>query len=191
MNKKLFFTILFLICFVQVPVLAAELVKDNLVDTTLQGKVLEKPPVKTNYNYESVKRIPIELSIIADIKSEKEITEGQTVVFSVLNDVWYKKQCIVKKGDIVKAKVETIITSGMNGIPASMIFDDLVFDNIEENKLIDQYEKFGQDRSLWVYPLKWALTFLPPAGSLTNFIKGGHAKLKTNEVITVYYYPEW
>ena len=50
MNKKLFFTILFLICFVQVPVLAAELVKDNLVDTTLQGKVLEKPPVKTNYN---------------------------------------------------------------------------------------------------------------------------------------------
>ena len=39
--------------------------------------------------------------------------------------------------------------------------------------------------------MKWALTILPPSGSLTNFIKGGHAKLKTNEVIELYYYPDW
>ena len=53
------------------------------------------------------------------------------------------------------------------------------------------YEVFGQDRSLIVFPLKWALTILPPTGSLTNFIKGGHAKVKTNKTITLYYHPNW
>ena len=189
MNRIIFTAMFF--CLSLMPACSAELVRDNLVDSTLQGKAIKKPPVKNVYNFESVKRIPIELSIISDIGSEQDITEGQTIVFRSLNDVWYNKKCIVKKGDFVKAKVETIITSGMNGIPASIIFDDFQFDNIEEDKLQDSYEKFGQDRSLWVYPLKWALTFLPPTGTLTNFIKGGHAKLKTHEVITVYYYPEW
>ena len=88
-------------------------------------------------------------------------------------------------------KVETIINSGMNGIPASIIFGDFKFENIDSAKVTDTYEVYGQDRSLWVFPLKWALTFLPPTGTLTNFIKGGHAKLKDNETIEVYYHPNW
>lgn len=79
----------------------------------------------------------------------------------------------------------------MNGIPASIIFGDFKFENIDKNKIDYTYERFGQDRSLWVFPLKWALTILPPTGSLTNFIKGGHARLKTNKVIQLNYYPEW
>ena len=106
-------------------------------------------------------------------------------------DVYYKGHKILKKGDPVYAKVSTILKSGMNGIPASIIFSDFKFENLQSAKFTDTYEKFGMDRSLWVFPLKWALTPLPPTGSLTNFIKGGHAKLRTNEIFEIYYHPEW
>ena len=192
MNKiQTFLLSLFLLVMGASNSFAAEILNDNLVDTTLKDKNLQKPPVNKHYNYASTRRIPIRLAIIADIKSEKDITEGQTVVFRALNDIWHNRQKKKKKDDLVQAKVETIIKSGMNGIPASIIFGDFKFDNIESSRVLDEYEKFGQDRSLWVYPMKWALTILPPSGSLTNFIKGGHAKLKTNEVIELYYYPDW
>ena len=79
----------------------------------------------------------------------------------------------------------------MNGIPASIIIGSFDIPNINPDKVTYYYEIIGQDRSLWVYPLKWALTILPPTGSLTNFIFGGHAKLSTKKKIKLYYYPEW
>ena len=79
----------------------------------------------------------------------------------------------------------------MNGIPASIIIGSFDIPNIDTNKLTYSYEIVGQDRSLWVYPLKWALTFLPPTGTLTNFIKGGHARLKENDTVELYFYPNW
>ena len=91
----------------------------------------------------------------------------------------------------MKSKVSIIITPGMNGIPASIILKDFEIDGVKSSRLTNEYEIFGQDRSLLVFPLKWALTILPPTGSLTNFIMGGHAKIKVKKPITIYYYPEW
>ena len=79
----------------------------------------------------------------------------------------------------------------MNGIPASIIFNIFDIEGINKNSLSDSYEASGQKRSLLVFPLKWALTPIPPTGSLTNFIKGGHARLKIKKPIVIYYYPEW
>lgn len=79
----------------------------------------------------------------------------------------------------------------MNGIPASFILGDFKFANVPAGKISDTYEVRGHDRSLWVFPLKWALTPIPPTGSATNFIKGGHAKLKTADTIRIYYHPGW
>ena len=190
MDKFIKATLIFLISGFYTVSYAAGLIKDELAEA-LKTRHLEKPPVNNKYDYKDTKRIPIRLSVIADIESEKELKEGQTIVFRVLEDVWYKGKCFAKKGELVYATVETVISSGMNGIPASIIFSDFKFNNIDSNQLIDTYEKFGQDRSLWVYPLKWALTILPPTGTLTNFIKGGHAKLKTREVVEIYYFPNW
>ena len=190
MNKKVISLILFLICF-NLNIQAKAIIQDDFVNTTLKNKNLEKPYVHNNYNYEDTKRVPVRLSVIADINSEKDLTEGQTVVFRSLQDVWHKGKKIIAKDELVNARVETIISSGMNGIPASIIFSDFKFKNVDEGQFSDTYEKYGQDRSLWVYPLKWALTILPPTGSLTNFIKGGHAKLKSDEVVEIYYYPNW
>ena len=41
----------------------------------------------------------------------------------------------------------------------------------------EHYQKTGQDRTLWLLPIKWALTILWPSGYFVNFIVGGHAKL--------------
>ncbi|MGN1153852.1 MAG: hypothetical protein ACI4S3_07465, partial [Candidatus Gastranaerophilaceae bacterium] len=107
------------------------------------------------------------------------------------SDVIYNDVVKIKAGTPVQAKVETIISSGMNGIPASIILGDFQIPNISQAQLDDSYEIIGQDRSLIVFPLKWALTILPPTGSLTNFIKGGHARLGTNKIIKLYYHPNW
>ena len=144
-----------------------------------------------DYDYSSTKKIPIKMSITEEISTKSDIIEGQKVDFLVLNDVKYNGQTIVRKGDIVKGNIETLITSGMNGFPAEIIVDNFEFPGIPKTKLVSTYTKAGHNRCFWVYPLKWALTPIPFVGSLTNFIKGGHARLKPSDIITVYYYPEW
>lgn len=170
---------------------ATTLLQDDFADSTLKDKNLKNPYSYYKYNYQDLRRISIGLKVIADIKSEKDIKEGETIVFRACHDVYAHGRKVLKKDDLVYARVETIIRSGMNGIPASIIIGDFKFDNIDSAKVTDTVEIFGQDRSLWVFPLKWALTFLPPTGSLTNFIKGGHASLKERETIELYYYPNW
>lgn len=168
---------------------SAEILQDEFAMNSLKNA---KPPyTHTKYNYEDTEKIPIKLVISKRIKSEQELYEGQIVEFKIIRHVIHNNKIVVKRGTTATARVKMIITSGMNGIPASIIFDDFKIANIEPNKLSDTYEVFGQDRSLIVFPLKWALTILPPTGSLTNFIKGGHAKLKPNKIITLYYHPNW
>lgn len=166
-------------------------VTDEFVNSTLKDRVLEKPEPNLNYDYNSTDRLVIKLSALDEISSESKIYEGMPFRFSVLTNVYYDGRLIIKKGTEVPARVETIIKSGMNGIPASIILGGFKIDNISKGQMSDFYEVKGQDRSLWVFPLKWALTPLPPTGSLTNFIKGGHAKIEKNDIIEIYYYPNW
>ena len=49
MNRIIFTAMFF--CLSLMPACSAELVRDNLVDSTLQGKAIEKPPVKNVYNF--------------------------------------------------------------------------------------------------------------------------------------------
>ena len=143
------------------------------------------------YNYYDTTSIPIYLSITELLTTKHPVNEGQFVDFRVVKDVKYKNKIILKSGTIVPGRVETIITSGMNGFPAEIIVDDFQIPNIDSSKLVCTYYKKGQNRCLWVYPLKWALTIIPFVGSLTNFIKGGHAKIKPSDIVTIYYYPNW
>ena len=147
--------------------------------------------VHTDYNYESFVKIPIELKFISSIKSEGDLYEGQTLKFTVVKDVRYNGKTLVRRGDTAEADISVIITSGMNGIPASIILSNFRINSIDTGSFSNNCEIFGQDRSLFVFPLKWALTPLPPTGSLTNFIMGGHVRVKAGKRITIYYYPEW
>lgn len=186
MNKFAIFTLALLFA---IPAFA--LVQDDFVINTLSDRSVEKPEVISNYNYEDTDIVPIRLQITQKIKSEKDLYEGQTIGFTVYDNVFYKGQLLVKQGTPVTSRVETIITNGMNGIPASVIISDFNIPSLDKNKISPPYEKFGLDLSLLVFPVKWALTILPPTGSLTNFIKGGHVRITERTPVIIYYHPNW
>lgn len=185
MNKILL--ILFLL--ILSPISMAEIISDDFAQKTL----LDSPLPKTNleYDYSGTTRLPVKMKLVKDYGSEEDVYEGQELKLNVVKDVIYNKNVVIKKGTDATAKVNILISTGMNGIPASVILNEIKIVNIDSKQLVDEFELFGQDRSLLVFPLKWALTILPPTGSLTNFIMGGHARLKPSKIITVYYYPEW
>lgn len=171
------------------PMCFAEILQDEFANTYLKDAM--PAYTHTKYDYTNTDIVPIKLCIAKDIKSEAELHEGQEVEFRILRHVVYNNKIIAKRGQVVPARVKIIVTAGMNGIPASIIFDNFKIKGIEPGQLADTYEVFGQDRSLILYPIKWALTILPPSGTLTNFIKGGHAKLKTSKTVIIYYHPRW
>ena len=185
MNKFLCLLIAFILC----PFCFAEILQDEFAEEYLKDSI--SAYTHTKYDYTDTDLVPIKLCVAKNIKSEAELYEGQEVEFRVLRHVVYKNKIIAKRGQVVPARVKILVSSGMNGIPASIIFENFKIDGIKAGQLTDTYEVFGQDRSLIVFPLKWALTILPPSGSLTNFIKGGHAKLKTSKTVVIYYHPNW
>lgn len=186
MNK-----ILLIFCIFSFACSYANLVQDDFVNEYFKNSEVKMPKAHLDYDYSSTKSLKIKLNAVNKIKSEKDVYEGQTVEFRVLGNVYNGKQLIIRQGAKAVAKVKYVTSPGMNGIPASIVFGDFKIDGISDNNLIQDYEIFGQDRSLLVFPLKWALTVLPPTGSLTNFIRGGHAKLKTTKDIVLTYYPDW
>lgn len=143
------------------------------------------------YDYTSVKAVPIHLAITNKVSTKEGVLEGQELHFKVRKDSVYNGKTIVKTGDMITAKVETVITSGMNGFPAEIIVDDFKIPGIKDSQILGNYVEVGQNRCLIVYPLKWALTIIPFVGSLTNFIYGGHAIIKPKDKVVIYYYPEW
>lgn len=144
-----------------------------------------------NYDFSDTTSIPIKLKITKEISTKDNLIEGTEVSFKVVKNVFYKGQILAKADDIVKARIETVITKGFNGFPAEIIIENFDFENIKESQLLSTYTKVGANRCYWVYPIKWALTPIPFVGSFTNLILGGEAKIKTNDVITIYYYPNW
>ena len=185
MNKLFIVLIFFLACLS----CSAEMIQDDFAMESLVD--VKTPVVNTKYNYLDTTSIPVKLIVAKRVKSEQDLYEGQTVEFRLVKHIIYKNKIFVRRCTIVPAKVKLIISSGMNGIPASIIFSDFKIDGLTQARLSQDYEISGQDRSWLVFPLKWALTVLPPTGSLTNFIMGGHAKVNYKKQITIYYYPDW
>lgn len=143
------------------------------------------------YNYQDTNFVPIKMSVLKEYSSKEDIFEGQEVELRVLRDAYFRNCLIVKKGTIVKAKIETVITKGMNGFPAEIVLDDFKIPNVKDSQLMSTYIKTGKNYALLVYPLKWALTPIPFVGSLTNLIMGGEAKIKKDDIIVVKFYPYW
>lgn len=187
LNMNKFLLTFFILIFS--PICFANIELDDFARTTLVNSPL--PQTNLEYDYSSTVKLPIKMKLIKDYGSEKDVYEGQKVELQVIKDVIYQNKIYVKKDTKATAKVNIIISTGMNGIPASIILEDFNIAGIDSTQLINRFELFGQDRSLLVFPLKWALTIIPPTGSFTNLIMGGHARLKPRKIITIDYFPEW
>ena len=194
MNKIfLSFVFVFLSFFFVSSIEAKELLNDEFIENQLQDKELSLPQQNSNYNYEDLRSVKIKLNYVGKpitTKSEN-VYDGMQLNFVVKNNVVYNRKTILKQGTPVKAKVSLFRSRGMNGIPGAIIIEDFDIPNIEDGKLLGVYQKTGQDRTLWLLPIKWALTILWPSGYFVNFIVGGHAKLTEKDVITLQYYPNW
>ena len=146
---------------------------------------------RLDYDFSNTEFIPIKMTVLEKISSNDEIYEGQEVKLKVRNNVFCHHCLQIKKGTIATARIETIVTKGMNGFPAEIILNNFKIEGIESSHLMGEYIKTGKNWALMVYPIKWALTPIPFVGSLTNLIKGGEAHIKTDELIVVKYYPHW
>ena len=165
---------------------------DEITKELLKNADITNPQTNLNYNYESFERVPIKLEILDPVSSKKgRVAEGQIIEFIVKEDVIYDSSIIIEKGTNVTAKVQTFMDRGMNGIPATLIIDDFDIAGIDKNKLKATYIRKGQNRTLIVLPIKWALTFIPFAGYVSNLIIGGHANIKKKNTIVLFYYPNW
>lgn len=190
MNK--FIATLLSLAFLTLPTYGIEMAPIPEVEAVETEEVVTEEVKELPYNYESTYKVPIKLGIVEPITTKGEtLYEGQTLQFKVLQDTYCRRKTFLKKGTIVNAKIETLISSGMNGFPAEIILGNFEIPGTKPSQLVDTYTKKGQNRCYIVYPIKWALTIIPFVGSLTNFIKGGHARIKAKDEIVIYYYPDW
>ena len=193
MNKILYKLFSVILVFLLISTMFVKATQDDeITKELLKNANITNPQTNLNYNYESFERVPIKLEIVKPISTKKGcITEGQVIDFIVKEDVIYDSKVIIKKGTKVTAKVQTAMDRGMNGVPATLIIDDFNIEGIDKNKLKATYIKKGQNRTLIVLPIKWALTIIPFAGYVSNLIIGGHANIKKKNTIVLFYYPNW
>ncbi|MBQ4646294.1 MAG: hypothetical protein IJB79_02990 [Candidatus Gastranaerophilales bacterium] len=143
------------------------------------------------YDFSDVSSVDIPLTLLKPLATNQEIFEGQEIELKVKKNIYCHNCLLIKKGTIAKARIETIITKGMNGFPAEIIIDNFEIDGIKKEQLMSTYTKTGRSYALLVYPIKWALTPIPFVGSLTNLIHGGEVKLDTDDIIKIKYFPHW
>ena len=193
--NKIFLSIVFacLSLFFVSKIEAKELLRDEFIENQLEERELVLPQPNLKYNYNSLNAVKIKLNYVGKPISTKgeNIYDGIPLDFVVKNNVVYKRKTILKQGTPVKARVSLHRKRGMNGIPGAIIIEDFDIPEIADSKLLGLYQKTGQDRTLWLLPIKWALTILWPSGYFVNFIVGGHATLSPKDDITLMYYPEW
>lgn len=192
MNKFLLGFIAFFILYAGINIAySAPLLNDTFVADTLREYVGEEfPPAKPMCNFESTDRVPIVMTPQDTVMSKNGV-EGQTIKLRVKYNVFYRGKLLAARGTIATAKVETVTTQGMNGIPAMIILDRFEIPGLDGAKMKSCYVKKGLNLTYLVLPIKWALTILPPTGSLANFIVGGPAKISPINEVTIYYYPDW
>ncbi len=188
MNR--FIIIFFLISLIFYPAYAAEFVTDDLPAEWYKDKEVKIVEPYLKYDYSSLKREKILLIPVEKYSTPHNVYDGMEIKLKVKKNVRIGRN-LLKRDTPASAIVELSTTNGMTGIPATITLGQVNISGLEHDKLYCYYVKEGQNRTVWILPLKWALTWLPGVGSLTSLIKGGQAVLKTTDEIPVYYYYDW
>ncbi len=168
----------------------SEPIEDTFVKNSIDLKSLAKLKRKNIYDF-SKEQVPVELKVIRNLSTKRELKEGQVIVFKTIKDVVINGK-VLPRGTKVSGKVEMVSESDKMGTPFNIVIDNFNVKNPSNaNETINFYgtvSKAGANRSMWVYPLYQAGNLvLYVAGFAFVPIHGGHAKLLTNETYTVYY----
>lgn len=155
-----------------------ESIKDPLVEKIDKIKISTKNKQILDLNFDGVK---IKVSPQKYHTTRKKLYEGAYIDFILVEDAKIKNK-IYKKGELIKARVETLSLNGARGIPADLVVGNFTLDNLILN---GQIECRGANRALWVYPLGCTLTCFLFIGLPIFAIRGGHAKLKPSKVYEI------
>ena len=110
--KKIIYALLLTFLFVNLPCLADDF-----------HKYYSKSPsyAVKNFKYENLKRIPINIKIIEDVTTKKNLSEGQKLIFLTTEDVVLSHKKVLSAGSRIIGTVETISKNEMGGTPANLI----------------------------------------------------------------------
>lgn len=166
------------------------LIEDTFVKNSIDLKNLTLLKRKNIYDF-SKEQVPVELKVIRNLSTKRELKEGQVIVFKTIKDVVINGK-VLPRGTKVSGKVEMVSESDKMGTPFNIVIDNFNIKNPENvNETINFHgtiSKSGANRSMWVYPLYQAGNLvLYVAGFAFVPIHGGHAKLLTNETYTVFF----
>ena len=129
----------------------------------------------------SMTAVPVRIKKLFTTKSK--IQEGDYLEFETTKDIVINKKTYPAR-TTVKARVETISLNESWGVPSDLVLGNFSIDGIP---LGGEINKTGANRTLWVRPAAWTLIILFwGAGILLTPIRGGHAKIRTSEIYTLY-----
>ena len=164
--------------------------KDNVIDEValkLDKKKIKPAKVKTKYNY-AIAPIPVQLRVTKNLTTRHdEVKEGDLILFKTIKTITLGKYQLPKDSEVI-GRVETVSPNDLLGTPADLVVDNFVVKNNEKINFYGRVKKRGANRSWWLYPLYQAgnIAFWA-AGYPLVLVRGGHAKLSTKEIYTVYY----
>lgn len=167
------------------------IITDNLADKTLKNIPIKTEKANIKFDFESIKQVPVKMSITQKISTKTHLKEGQKLDFKVIKDVVLDKNLELKKGTIITGKLETISLNQAFGVPADIVIDDFkTVVNKSEINLEGNIHKIGANRSLWVYPVGYTTGIMFFGAGFALFtVRGGHAKIRTKDVYEAYYMP--
>ena len=153
-------------------------VRENLPKITEQGKFQKKIVI---FDTNAAVKIPIK--ICKNYSTKNKIDEVDYLDFKTTKEVLINQKAY-PEGTPVKARVENVSKNLSWGVPADLVVGNFSIDNIP---LAGEIEKTGANRSLWLKPcvVCFSLLFFG-AGILLIPIRGGHAKIRTREIHTLY-----
>lgn len=157
----------------QVPVVY----QDNAIKELAQTHIYITGNKEQKFDFESLDEQVVKVSPKKYYTTRTNLEEGDLINFVLVQDVTIKNKTY-KKGTPVIARVETVSKNGAYGVPSDLVIDNFILNS--NVKLTGSIEKKGANRSLWVYPCAYGLSWFFGLGLLFLPIRGGHAKLKPN-----------
>lgn len=126
-------------------------------------------------------KIPVKIK--NDFSTKQKVNEGDSIEFETISDVQIKDK-IYSGGTLIKGKIENVSMNDTVGVPAHLTVGSFFIDGYP---LQGEIIKKGANRMLWIYPAMCVGNVFFGAGLLLTLIRGGHAKINTDETYTLYY----
>ncbi len=162
-------------------------IKDEFVEQTLPKNLkIQKQNQKNNKeNAGYIEPSILKFSPVKYYSTRFNLQEGKYINLILVQDFTYKNK-IFKKGTRLKARVENINPNGIYGLPSDLVIGNFTLE--DNTKLEGEFTTRGANRSLWVYPTIHTLSMFFGMGYVFIPIRGGHAKLKPQNIYEVEVY---